>query len=82
MSTSAYAATRTHVARQGDPKTVTLSSATSSGKPVEETASNAGDGYSFSSSTIVRVAIAAGIIVIVICALLMFFKVCALPSQC
>ncbi|RSH82762.1 uncharacterized protein EHS24_007756 [Apiotrichum porosum] len=40
-----------------------------------ETASSAGSGYSFSSSTIVRAAIAAGIIVLVICALLLAMKI-------
>ncbi|GMK58016.1 hypothetical protein CspeluHIS016_0500480 [Cutaneotrichosporon spelunceum] len=40
-----------------------------------ETATNLGKGYKYSSSSIVRVAIATGIIVLGVCALLMFAKV-------
>jgi hypothetical protein len=40
-----------------------------------ETATNVGEGYTYNSSTIVRVALAAGIIVLGVCALLLFMKV-------
>lgn len=41
----------------------------------EETATAAGDGYTYSSSTIVRVALSASIIVVVVFAALMAMKV-------
>ncbi|BEI82168.1 hypothetical protein CcaverHIS002_0300360 [Cutaneotrichosporon cavernicola] len=40
-----------------------------------ETATNVGEGYTYTSSSIVRVALAGGIIVLGVCALLLFVKI-------
>ncbi len=58
------------------PTTPTTSEEPSSTRSAKmETATNVGEGYTYNSSTIVRVALAAGIIVLGVCALLLFMKV-------